>query len=98
MAGGKSIKRVSRRGSVSNTNCLNSKFETILAGNIVYSTITKEHIPKRHLDFENPIVSSKQFDDKSSRIYGAKQQTCMIPTSNAWGTGKNAADLIPRVG
>ena len=61
-------------------------------------TIVREHIPKRHLDFENPIVSDKVFDNTNSRIYGAKLQTCMVPTSNDWGTGKNAADAIPRVG
>ena len=33
-------------------------------------TIVKEHIPKKHLDFENPIQTDKVFDNTSNRIYG----------------------------
>lgn len=57
----------------------------------------REHIPKRHLDFENPIVN-KKFDDTTSRIYGEKMPTLMQATSHAWGTGRNPAEQIPRVG
>jgi len=32
-------------------------------------TVTKTHIPKRHLDFENPI-EGKTFDNTNQRIYG----------------------------
>ena len=37
-----------------------------------FRTIMKEHIPKRHLDFENPILTDKVFDNTSNRIYGEK--------------------------
>lgn len=58
----------------------------------------REHIPKRHLDFENPIQSNKVFDNTNSRIYGQKIETPMQATSHTWGTGRNPADQIPRVG
>ena len=58
----------------------------------------KEHIPKRHLDFENPIVTNKQFDNTKNRIYGELQTAATDPSSLAWGTGKNAANDIPKVG
>lgn len=58
----------------------------------------REHIPKRHLDFENPIVTDKAFDNTKARIYGEKVNTLLQPTSYDWGTGKNAALDIPRVG
>jgi hypothetical protein len=36
-----------------------------------YRTIIREHIPKKHLDFENPInTQGKRFDNTVSRIYG----------------------------
>ena len=58
----------------------------------------REHIPKRHHDFENPINTDKVFDDTNARIYGERLNTNFAPTSSAWGTGKNPAHLIPRVG
>jgi hypothetical protein len=58
----------------------------------------KEHIPKRHLDFENPIVTDKQFDNTKNRIYGEILSAATDPTSKTWGTGKNPANDIPRVG
>lgn len=61
-------------------------------------TIMKEHIPKKHLDFENPICTDKVFDNTNSRIYGERLQTEFVPTSNAYGTGTNPAHKIPRVG
>jgi len=34
-------------------------------------TIIREHIPKKHLDFENPInTQGKRFDNTVNRIYG----------------------------
>lgn len=62
-----------------------------------YRTIVREHIPKRHLDFENPI-QCKTFDDTNQRIYGKRTEAEFVATSTAWGTGKNAAHQIPRVG
>ena len=44
----------------------------------MFRTITKEHIPKRHLNFEEPIVSDKVFDNTQDRIYGAKLPQPMI--------------------
>ncbi len=58
----------------------------------------KEHISKRHLDFENPINTTKQFDNTVHRIYGEIVSTATNPTSQVWGTGKNPADDFPRVG
>lgn len=51
----------------------------------------REHIPKRHHDFENPIQTDKVFDNTNARIYGEKLATDMNPTSKSWGTGVNAA-------
>lgn len=58
----------------------------------------REHIPKRHLDFDNPIRTNKVFDNTNARIYGGKVNTSMQPTSSDWGTGRNPASEIPRVG
>jgi len=58
----------------------------------------REHIPKRHLDFENPINTNKQFDSTVHRIYGEIMNSATNPTSTAWGTGKNPANDIARVG
>ena len=33
-------------------------------------TIAREHIPKKHLDFENPIQTDKVFDNTANRVYG----------------------------
>ena len=58
----------------------------------------REHIPKRHLDFENPINTNKQFDSTVHRIYGEIMNSATNPTATAWGTGKNPANDIARVG
>ena len=58
----------------------------------------REHIPKRNLDFENPIRTNKQFDNTEHRIWGEIQITATNPTSSAWGTGRNPANDIPRIG
>lgn len=34
--------------------------------------IIKEHIPKRHLNFEEPIKTDKQFDNTHNRIHGLR--------------------------
>ena len=43
---------------------------------LIYSqpnrTIMREHIPKRHLDFDNAPKPTKAFDNTSDRIYGEK--------------------------
>tara|TARA_B100000780_G_C20978841_1_gene391036 strand:+ start:187 stop:294 length:108 start_codon:yes stop_codon:yes gene_type:complete len=32
----------------------------------------REHIPKKHLDFDNAPKATKDFDNTSDRIYGEK--------------------------
>ena len=75
-------------------NSLHWQFQNIFN----FRTLTKEHIPKRHLDFENPINTKKQFDNTTNRIYGAIQDSATDPSSNVWGTGRNPANDILRVG
>ena len=59
--------------------------------------MTKTHIPKRHLDFENPI-EGKMFDNTKNRIYGESNEQLMTTNNTEYGTGKNKADLVTRVG
>lgn len=40
-------------------------------------TVTREHIPKKALDFENPIVNNKKFDNTADRIYGESKPEVM---------------------
>ncbi len=61
-------------------------------------TIVKEHIPKRHLDFENPISGTKTFDNTSDRIYGERNPQPMISESYYLGKSKNPADNLTKVG
>ena len=63
----------------------------------VYRTIAREHIPKKHLDFENPI-KGKNFDNTNIRIYGEPKQEIMTTNNTEYGTGKNAAHGIARIG
>lgn len=58
----------------------------------------REHIPKRHLDFETPIASDKRFDNTVQRIYGEEQQQPYDTHNYSYGVAKNAADAIPRKG
>ena len=59
--------------------------------------MTKTHIPKRHLDFENPI-EGKTFDNTNQRIYGESNQQLMTTNNTEYGTGRNAADGVARIG
>ena len=61
-------------------------------------TIVREHIPKRHLDFENPIKAEKVFDNTQDRIYGEKLNYPMITESYYIGKSVNPADNIPKIG
>lgn len=61
-------------------------------------TIIREHIPKRHLDFENPIKTEKVFDNTQNRIYGEKIIVPMITESYYIGKSVNPADYIPKIG
>ena len=58
----------------------------------------REHIPKKHLDLENPIVTDKVFDSTANRIYGESRPEIMRPTCLDYGTGRNPADNIARSG
>lgn len=49
----------------------------------------KEHIPKKHLNFEEPIKATKNFDDTHARVYGQKKEELMITENKLYGTGKN---------
>ena len=61
-------------------------------------TIVKEHIPKRHLNFEEPIAGAKGTDVTAARIYGERQARPMVTETSTLGTGVNPADNLPRVG
>lgn len=91
---------IGKKSALSKTSWVRAGKYLFLLGdlNCVFSTITREHIPKKHLDFENAIVTDKVFDNTNGRIYGERLTTSFVPTSNAYGTGRNAADQIPRVG
>ena len=64
----------------------------------LYRTITKEHIPKKHLNFEEPIKTDKVFDNTHNRINGERRDELMITENRLYGTGKNPADSLPKVG
>ena len=61
-------------------------------------TIVKSHIPKRHLDFENPIAVPKLVDSTQDRIYGEVKPQPMVTETSTIGTGFNPADNLARVG
>lgn len=52
----------------------------------------KDHIPKKHLDFENPIVTDKKFDNTHDRIHGERRDELMYSENYFYGKAKNAAD------
>ena len=60
-------------------------------------TVAKEHIPKKHLDFENP-VTGKRFDDTAVRIYGEAKPEIMTTNNTEYGVARNKADGIAKVG
>lgn len=59
--------------------------------------VIREHIPKRHLNFEEPI-KGKEFDNTSNRIYGESKPEIMSTFNHDYGTAKNDAAHIARVG
>jgi len=65
---------------------------------LFFRTVTRTHIPKRHLDFDNPINGSKNFDNTSNRIYGESRPELMTTNNTEYGTGKNPAAAIARSG
>jgi len=58
----------------------------------------KEHIPKRHLQFEEPIKTDKKFDNTHDRIYGERRDELMYTENYYYGRSKNPADELPKVG
>jgi hypothetical protein len=58
----------------------------------------KEHIPKRHLNFEEPILTDKVFDNTFDRIYGERKPMPLFTETSEIGTSTNPADSLPRVG
>ena len=64
---------------------------------VTFRTVTKTHIPKRHLDFENPITG-KTFDHTGNRIYGEPKPEIMTTNNTEYGTGKSSTAGITRVG
>lgn len=61
-------------------------------------TIPKQHIPKKHLDFENPITATVERDDTKARIYGEETQTLFKSENNGYGRGFNKAETLPTKG
>ena len=61
-------------------------------------TIVKEHIPKRHLNFEEPIEGAASYDITADRIYGDRPHPSMGTETGTIGTGFNPADNLARVG
>lgn len=59
----------------------------------------REHIPKKHLDFENPIdTTGKRFDNTVHRIYGEEDQQRFTTNNLEYGTGKHSSAGIARFG
>ena len=51
-------------------------------------TVPREHIPKKHLDFENPI-KGKNFDNTMVRIYGEANPQIMTTNNTEYGVARN---------
>ena len=64
----------------------------------VCRTITKEHIPKKHHDFDNPIHTDKVFDNTANRIYGESRPEIMTTNNTEYGTAKHSTAGITRIG
>lgn len=58
----------------------------------------KEHIPKKHGDLENPIITDKVFDNTSNRIYGELNPQPMISETYHIGKSTNPADNLAKAG
>mgnify|MGYP001091604644 CR=1 FL=1 len=58
----------------------------------------KEHIPKKHLNFEEPIKTDKVFDNTFNRIYGERKPEPVFTETSLIGTGYNPADNLPKIG
>ena len=58
----------------------------------------RKHIPKRHLDWDNPVVNTQKMDSTTDRIYGVLDPQPMISESYAIGKGTNPADNLAKFG
>ena len=63
-----------------------------------HRTIPKQHLPKRHLDFDTKVDRPFAEDNTQNRIYGQKLGTDFHSEAYGIGKGKNKADDLPRVG
>ena len=61
-------------------------------------TIAKEHIPKKHLDFETNNSNKYKGDNTHDRIHGERLETQFKSENNGYGRGYNAADHLPTKG
>ena len=61
-------------------------------------SIVKEHIPKKHLNFEEPIKNDKKTDNTHDRIYGQRKDELMYTENFYYGKGQNPADALPTRG
>ena len=73
-------------------------FDQMIKTSLNYRTIVTEHIPKRHLNFEDPILTDKVFDNTSNRIIGERSYPMMGTEASTLGKGFNPADNLARVG
>jgi len=58
----------------------------------------REHIPKKHLNFEEPVKSDKAFDNTADRIHGQRRDEQMYSENYFYGKSKNPADSLPKAG
>ena len=72
--------------------------EEMLTCGALFRTVPREHIPKKHLDFENPISTDKVFDNTANRVYGESRPEIMTTNNLEYGTGKNSAAGIATIG
>jgi len=61
-------------------------------------TITKEHIPKKHGDLENPITHEKVFDNTKNWINGKTEDLLINSTNSEYGKAWNPALELATIG
>lgn len=50
------------------------------------------------MNFEEPIITNKKFDNTHDRIHGERREELMYTENYYYGKSKNAADELPKVG
>ena len=60
--------------------------------------VVREHIPKKHCNFDQPIISDKPIDNTNERIYGPKLYAPMFSETYSIGKSFNPADALPKAG